>query len=250
LRYSLDRYRWLMQSLKDAGRPIRSFADADAPGLIVRIDVDYDLGWAAQVAAVNAALGVRATFFVQVASGLYNLWTAPNRQAVASIVGAGQRIGLHYTHEGPSLDAGRLGEEFAALSRLAPTAERIVAWHNPPEGDLSALNAAAGEAGFVSTYGEAFFRPDRYVSDSNCKKTPKEILDFAADADAPVVQVLLHPLNWVLGGDTMDQVIRKTFAAKFDQIADLFQMNSCWTGGAGRRILEQVRACPWYSHRP
>ena len=149
-RFNIDEYRRLVRALGQGRRPLCRFYPRPQTGLLLRLDVDYDLGWAAMTAAVNAEEGVHATYFVLVASDLYNPASERGRTALAGIAGHGQSIGLHYHHRGGALDRQRLAHEFANLRHLVPRAEPIIAWHNP-EGELAPLTLAAVDAGFVFT---------------------------------------------------------------------------------------------------
>jgi hypothetical protein len=207
--------------------------------------VDYDLGWAAMTAAVNAEEGVHATYFVLVASDLYNPASERGRTALAGIAGHGQSIGLHYHHRGGALDRQRLAHEFANLRHLVPRAEPIIAWHNP-EGELAPLTLAAVDAGFVCTYESGFFGPDRYASDSNLRNSGATLAAFAGDCTAPLAQILLHPCNWVGEATGMDDVLKHTLRHHVDRLLGEFDSNRHWRKGLGAEICRSLATCPWY----
>ena len=171
-----------------------------------------------------------------------------NRRLIEQIAEAGQSVALHYYHDSGDLNVEQLTQEYEILSAISPAAERVIAWHNP-RGALEPLVRAALAAGFVSAYAEEFYGEDKYISDSNCERLPKEILDFATKTTSPLVQVLLHPVNWVMGGKSMRDVLSKVFKVKFDQLKECFETNRIWKSGLGQEILSQVSASTWYSEK-
>jgi len=243
--FNLETYQKLLLSLRESGRRFRLFTEKPLNGLLLRLDVDFDLEWAASLAVENQKLGIQGTFFVQLASPLYNTLTPESRQALQQITAAGQELGLHYYHQGGKLDVGRLKREYELLLSISPGAERVVAWHNPEE-PLKPLIDGAGEAGFLSTYMKEFYGAGKYVSDSNCERLPEDILAFATKTDSPVVQVLLHPINWVMGGQSMPEILRRAFKVKFDQLEAAFSSNKVWNSGFGREILAQISDNLWH----
>jgi hypothetical protein len=244
--FCIEAYQKLLVSLRDSGVQFRSFAEEPREGLLLRLDVDFDLDWAASLAVENQKLGIQGTFFVQVASPFYNTLTPEGRQALQQITEAGQKLGLHYYHQGGRLDVERLKHEYELLLSISPSAEQVVAWHNP-DGPLEPLIKGAHEAGFLSTYMNEFYGVEKYVSDSNCERLPTDILNFARTTASPLVQVLLHPVIWVMGGNSMPDVLRQAFKAKFDKLAEIFASNRVWKNGFGREIMAQVSASPWYA---
>jgi len=235
--FDLDAYRRLLADLPAAGLDCVSFRTDVARGVFLRLDVDYDLAFAAQLASINAELGIRATVFVQVGSPFYNPAAPAGRQALEKIAEADQWIGLHYHHPGGELDQDRLCREFELLRLMAPQAERILAWHNP-DGDLSAINDVAKQAGFLSVYSPQFYGPDKYVSDSNFVNRPGRICQLAPESDGPV-QMLLHPVNWCLGGSEMTDVLASIFRSKLRHLIGMMAQNRIWHGGFGREFLRE-----------
>lgn len=249
-RFDPAAYDGLIGRVVACGRSVAAFHAQPTHGCLLRLDIDYDLDWAVQTAEVNARHGVAATYFVLMSADLYNPASAAGRRAVGRLAALGQHVGLHYHHRevGP-LERRRLEREFSWLTDLAPSARRVVAWHNP-EGDLAPLNEAATRAGFVSAYDSRWFGPGCYVSDSNLRHTAPDILAFVETAEAPLVQVLLHPFNWMAGGVTMDDILGRTLARKVDMLLTTFDDNRVWHDTAGPPIRAAIRASDWYRGKP
>lgn len=243
--FNLTKYREVLCSFISTGRTFREFSNDSDHGLILRLDVDYDLAWAAELAAINKELGVMATFFIQVSSALYNALAPDSAYAIRAISGARQRIGLHYSPSAGPWDRKRLDLEYGILKSIAPEALRLVAWHNP-EGDMVHLNSEAEHAGFLTTYMSRWFGETRYVSDSNGRNYPNEIIRFVAASREPLLQVLLHPFNWYHGGDNMAQILARAFHAKVGTLAAAFDQNKVWKQGIGETAVRRLGSSDLY----
>lgn len=242
---NLAAYRDVIAAVLSTGRGQAQFSDERPQGVLLRLDVDYDLGWAAETARVNAEMGMRGCYFVQVGAGLYNAADARGRAALAEIAANGQDIALHYHHMGGPLQRDRLLRELDALRTLAPQSLTAVAWHNP-EGDLSVINADLSDMNIPSAYDVPFFVDGCYVSDSNLRNSPQEICAFVQNSQADLVQVLLHPFNWAVGGADMDAILKKTFSRKVNALIEEFSANRVWRDGLGNDIANAIHKADWF----
>lgn len=228
LLYSLEKYTWLLKRLADARGRYSDFIKPEHGAVILRSDIDYDPAFAAQMARVNAENGAIGTFFVLVSSPFYSIFEPKTYKALREIVDAGQNVGLHYHHRDQEFDAERLKKELEALRFVVPEAQSVVAWHNPAE-DLDALNASLEEMGLVSAYDSRFFGKGKYTSDSNCTRSAEVMSATVKEANSDTVQVLCHPLIWVLGGADMDDVLDAYVKYKSELLdMDLTEQNSRW----------------------
>ena len=195
-----------------AGFQFASFGEgprASGRSLYLRHDVDFSLAAAVELAETNAALGVRGTFFVLLRSEIYNLLSPWSVNRIRELERLGQEVALHYLEPpGAQSDdlAGRVREDFETVRREVPTLGRVVSWHNPSERLLS-LRGEGMVGGLVNAYSTAFTTESLYLSDSNLRHSV-EVLE-AAFANAPTrdVQLLLHPINWVVGGCSVADVL-------------------------------------------
>jgi len=243
--YSLSAYTALIAALAAGPRPLVEFDRAVTHGCLLRLDVDYDLDWAVATAEVNRGLGVSATYFVLMSAESYNPASTGGRTALARLAALDQGIGLHFHHQGHGpLDLTRLEREFTWLSALAPSTRPVVAWHNP-EGDLERLNDAADRAGFINAYDPRWFGPECYRSDSNLRQSAEGLAAFAGTRDPALIQILLHPFNWLAGGATMDTILRRTLGRKVGVLADAFDGNRVWRESTGPAIRREMAAGIW-----
>ncbi|AGN02217.1 hypothetical protein L593_11360 [Salinarchaeum sp. Harcht-Bsk1] len=200
--YELDVYAGLLETLLARGYEFVGFDGAIEDGQIaLRHDVDLSLSRAAEMARVEAALGIESTYCLQVTAPLYDLLVPENRRHVRTIVEAGHDVGLHfdphyYWESEPVVDdlELRVLDDRSALSRvIADDFHRSVSVvatsiHQPPNWALGATFEA-----FQSTYEPRYFLDVEYVSDSAGKwRVQRPFEDEVPDA----MQLLVHPGLW------------------------------------------------------
>jgi hypothetical protein len=235
--YDIDAYRAILARLVSRGYTFATHAEAAAlkrarvPYVILRQDVDYSLEVAVQMAAVNTEADVTGTFFVLLRSQIYNLLSHRGLDAVQKIAAFGQRVGLHahYPADGAE-DAGpELEADIDQCSRASGVAfERVVAWHNATPEQLQRPSPLAASQ-LLCTYDAPFFGIDTYMSDSNMANSVEQFLTLDPDR-YPCVQLLFHPINWVLGGQDIHEILRRTFIQVMEEKAGEFRTNRCWQG--------------------
>ncbi len=146
--FDLDHYRELLEAAKAGGYRFAHFGDGPEPGdLFLRHDVDLSLPAAVAMAEVEAEHGVTTTYLLMTESVFYNLASAEGVAAASRLRELGHAVGLHAVHPNATLD-----------ERFDP----VVSWHNPrPEFMSDEIPGA------VNAYGERYFSPETYRSDSN-----------------------------------------------------------------------------------
>ena len=177
--------------------PFREFeAPGDRPVLLLRHDLDHALAPALVMAEIEAALGVRATYFVQTACELYNLLSREGRSVIQRLADLGHEIGLHHEADRYASQGGerRLLADLRLLEDLSGQAIVSAAQHLPT------LDPPVALEGFVrnEAYQGRFVDPPMsYLSDSLMvwrDATPLELLERRAS-----FQFLTHPDTWVGG---------------------------------------------------
>jgi hypothetical protein len=193
--FELEHYRELLEAAKTGGYRFARFGEGPEPGdLFLRHDVDLSLQAALVMAEVEAELGVRSTYLLMTESVFYNLASPEGRDAMERLRELGHEVGLHAVYPNAALD-----ERF----------EPVVSWHNPrPE------YMTAEIPGAVNAYGERYFSPHTYRSDSNQRwraGCPHEELRAGSFA---WLQILVHPEIWTYPGATMGQTMRAMLDAE------------------------------------
>ncbi len=203
--WDLADYADLVQAAQEGGYRFAHFGARPEPGdLFLRHDVDLSLDAALRMAAVEADLGARATYFLMTESVFYNLASPEGRGAIDRLRDLGHRIGLHAVYPHASLD-----ERF----------EPVVAWHNPDPDYMTAPIAGA-----VNVMEERYFDPQTYRSDSNQHWRSGDPRAELRAGTFPWLQLLVHPEIWAFEGMTMGQTMRSMLEAeksrRLQQLAD------------------------------
>jgi hypothetical protein len=187
--FDLEHYREILEAARAGGYRFARFGEGPEPGdLFLRHDIDLSLEAALAMAELEAELGVHATYLLMTESVFYNLASSEGVAAAEALRSLGHSVGLHAVYPNARLD-----ERFDA----------VVSWHNPRPEYMSEEIAGA-----VNAYGERYFSPQTYRSDSNQHwraGCPHEELRAGA---FPWLQVLVHPAIWVYPGTTMGQTMR------------------------------------------
>ena len=199
----------------------------DAPGLLVRHDIDLSLERAVAVGAVERRVGVRATFLVMVDSPLYELDPAP----LGVLRAQGHDIGLH-------MDLGPRGEiPGLALDDVRPEIEacrerleavlgeevRSVSFHRPADPLVAALDPVPEVCGMVNAYAGPLMRC--YLADSAGAWRHGDPRPTLRRPPCDTVQLLVHPFWWgeehLSAADRLEAFYRERTAglAPFDALA-------------------------------
>jgi hypothetical protein len=213
-RFSLEAYRAVIETALGGGYRFTTFdttGPARSGAVYLRHDVDYSLSMAVELARINADLGIRGSFMLLLRSATYNLLSPVSLAAARELIDLGQSIGFHAVVPKPlprsreCLDE-RVRGDFLFVQRNLPQIEPVFSWHNPTPEVLELSSGEAVIGGLLNTYSAAFSRDIAYRSDSNMRNRPDELRTFFRSSGGESVQLLVHPLNWVAGGEAMDEV--------------------------------------------
>jgi hypothetical protein len=181
--------------------PLR-FADIQRGALperfvLVRHDVDYSPEAALRIASLEAARGLRASYFLLLGSDYYNLLSGQHAGFPRSLVALGHEVGLHYDvrllRAFPRESwAGLLRGQAALLGELSGAPVVSVAMHQP---GLHGLEPPSTQ-GFLDAYEDRFFREIEYVSDSCRAWRDRGWAMVSGGPVTPRLQLVLHPVNW------------------------------------------------------
>jgi hypothetical protein len=201
-------YRAILERALALDYRVVAFREFETPGerpvLLLRHDLDHALGPARVTAEAEAALGVRATYFVQTACEFYNLLSHESRRLVRELAELGHEIGLHHEADRYVGEGGeqRLLGDLRLLEDLSGRPVVSAAQHLPTRDEPVAL------AGWVrnEAYAPRFVDPPmRYLSDSLMvwrEAAPHDLLDRRES-----FQFLTHPETWVGGHADMREAL-------------------------------------------
>lgn len=164
-----------------------------------RHDCDYSLNRSLDLAKLEAAEGLRSTFFVNPHCEFYNLLESSQLSLVKEMIGLGHDIGLHFdaafykTSSESSLHEQVL-HEADLLEQFLGIRPAAFSFHNPSTFHLTCEADAYG--GVVSCYSKRFKTDVPYCSDSNGYWRFRRLFDVLREASDPCLQVLTHPGWW------------------------------------------------------
>ena len=172
--------------------------------IFLRHDVDLALAAAVEMAEVEAARGVSATYFLMTRSVFYNLSSHEGEATLERLRALGHRVGLHAVHPHVDFDV-----------RFDP----VLAWHNP---DPQFVNEPVD--GLVNVMSPPWFDPAHYRSDSNQRWRSGDPTDALARREFDWLQLLTHPEIWAYDGakmrETMDSMLLAERENRWRQLAD------------------------------
>jgi hypothetical protein len=194
-------------AMLDAGRSYRFVHfdhEPESGEIFLRHDVDLSLAAAVQMAELEAARGVSATYFLMTRSVFYNLESREGEETLQRLRDLGHRVGLHAVHPHVDFD-----------DRFDP----VLAWHNPDPGFVN-----DPIEGLVNVMSTPWFDPAHYRSDSNQHWRSGDPAEALAAGEFDWLQLLTHPEIWAFGGatmrETMETMLEAEHAARLRQLAD------------------------------
>jgi hypothetical protein len=126
--------------------------------------------------------------------------SATSLKRVHELVSLRQRLGLHVAGE----TTDQIAADFEYLSSQIPL-DPVFSWHNPAPVVLERYRDHEVVEGLTNVYSTRFLDDAFYCSDSNFGRTYEEMSE-AVSGKRPTVHLLLHPINWVAGGESMLEV--------------------------------------------
>lgn len=198
--FTIDGYVAILRALTALGYVVRDYANADPArrDLILRHDIDMDLGRAVTMAEAEAAIGVRSTYFVLVRTEFYNLFSSSSRRALARLLELGHEVGLHFDAalhpDDPSaLDRAAREEALALSLATGGVAPKTMSFHRPAKSLVGSGNELGG---MVNAYAPRFISDMGYCSDSRGGWHHGPPLTHPALIEGRALHLLTHPIWW------------------------------------------------------
>jgi hypothetical protein len=197
--FSPHGYVALVEGVLARGYRLSGFHDVEASArrLVLRHDVDFDLGSALKLAELEAERGWRATYFVLPRTEFYNLSTPRAQAALSRILALGHAIELHfdpmhYPDDEADLVAG-CEREAHSLGGVTGRPVRVFSLHRPA---ISPKRREIVAPGLINAYGGPFASAIGYCSDSRGEWRHGHPHEHPALAEGRALQLLTHPLWW------------------------------------------------------
>jgi hypothetical protein len=224
------RYDILEEFLRSAhgSYGIRPLCEAHgAPGILLRHDVDFDVGAAYELAKLERRCGVRSTFLFLTTTGQYNLLAAENRGMLREMAEWDFDVGLHfdpliYESADPPTLAAAVDQEADLIAQITGRPVRSISIHNPSiHGQYPLFD------GYVNAYDPQIFSPETYLSDSRMMFR-HDLAEFAARAKTQTVQILLHPLHYTRHGEGYPQIASNIALRRIFDLDSGLRVNSTY----------------------
>jgi hypothetical protein len=229
--YTIKSYNEIIQILLKEGYAFKSFALKQISGktIFLRHDIDYSLNWAEKLAKINNQLGAKGTFFFQLRSGMYNLFSFDGLKILRKIIDYGQYIGFHLTLSSEQDTYEKINlllkHDFNVFKSLVPECEAVFAWHNPGIAFINDKQLMERNfKGFVNAYGHFANGKYPYYADSNMRYEVMEILDIIKSGEK-VFQLALAPMQWISGHNNMASILISTISQKLKDMDSEFMTN-------------------------
>lgn len=221
-------FRKFIEHLKSFGKivPLGEWDFSNA--VILRHDVDFDVGAAHRLALVEADCDIRSTFFFLTTCHTYNPFSALNREKLCEMRALGFEIGLHFD---PAIygdvSVTKLKEfvdkEAEMLSTIIDMPVQSISLHNPSiHGQYPMFE------GYRNTYDKHIFSDDCYLSDSRMEFGEKNPYTFVEKVKEHPIQILLHPLHYSETGLGYPDVFYEYLRDYTDTIDNSFRVNSTY----------------------
>lgn len=200
--FTLENYRRLIRLAKDKGFQFKSFLqkkDISQKEVLWRHDVEFEPDIALKMAQIEQEEGVKATYFFQLHSGLYNLFDRHYSDVFQKIKGQGHYVGLHFDCRYWNIEDEKQLDEFITLDRLYLERNlgvkiEVFSFHNTTPFTQSCLENKYG--GLVNVYSSYFKQNYKYCGDSLGYWRFDRLEDVLLDEDVTHLQVLTHDANW------------------------------------------------------
>lgn len=220
--FSEATFTQLLLTLKQAKYYFAKFEDVSVAAsktykhvCLLRHDVDVSMDFALDMARIEAAHGVRSTYFVMLRSPVYNLMSRHGTKVLEELISLGHEIGLHFDVSA-ALGTGKslpdqIELELRFLSELSGCRVNAFSFHQPSD---VAIRMQVCLPGVINTYHSKQLQGYYYISDSN--RTWRDVDPFELiEREEPLVHILLHPVWWMCSHlnveDCWDQAIQRNF---------------------------------------
>ncbi len=232
MEFTYAAYKKIMHLLRQNCYQIKNYHDFKTAErcVILRHDIDNDLGQAVRLAEVEAQEQVQSTYFVLLRTDVYNLASRRSLEQLHRIQSLGHEIGLHFDEKVyPEVTASEMVEhilkERDILSMILDTPVTTVSMHRPSK---ATLKADLRIPGMVNSYGKTFFHDFKYLSDSR-RRWREPVQKIIQSGDCDRLHILTHafwyhekeePIETTVG-NFIRSANRERYSQMMENITDL-----------------------------
>lgn len=167
--------------------------------ILLRHDLEFSVPIALKMAQIEADLGIKATYFVQLHSEFYNTLEKVNIQAIKEIQKLGHQIGLHFDSHFWNIESeGQLEKHISfdknILEQYLELEIKAFSFHNNTDFTLSCRKEKY--AGLLNVYSDYFRNHYAYNADSLGYLRYERLEDRLKEAKEEALQILIHDGMW------------------------------------------------------
>lgn len=197
--FTLTNYQKLLKLA--ATRYIFRFFDQNYvnSSILLRHDLEFSIPIALKMAHIEAALGIKATYFVQLHSEFYNALEKDSIKSILAIKNLGHQIGLHFDSlfwnvETEDQMTNHILIDKEVLEKYTGATVKAFSFHNNTEFTLSCRKEKY--AGLFNVYSDYFRKHYAYNADSLGYWRYERLEDRLTEAKEDSIQVLIHDGMW------------------------------------------------------
>lgn len=197
--FTLDNYKKLL--ILACERYSFRFFDEEytKSSILLRHDLEFSVPIALKMAQIEADLGIKATYFVQLHSEFYNTLEKQNIQDVKEIQKLGHQIGLHFDSHFWNIKSENQLERYITLDmnileQYLEVEIKAFSFHNNTDFTLSCRKEKYG--GLLNVYSDYFRSYYAYNADSLGYWRFERLEDRLREAKEESLQILIHDGMW------------------------------------------------------
>lgn len=167
--------------------------------ILLRHDLEFSIPIALKMAEIEAELGIKATYFIQLHSEFYNTLEKQSIQAIKQIKKLGHQLGLHFdSHFWGIENEDQLDKRIIFDQRIiedyTDTELKAFSFHNNTEFTLSCRKERYG--GLLNVYSDYFRTQYAYNADSLGFWRFERLEDLLNEAKVETLHILIHDGMW------------------------------------------------------
>lgn len=227
MEFTYSGYRELLLLLAQHQYSFADYHDYECAekAVILRHDIDTDIGKAVEMAKCECELRVKSTYFVLLKTDFYNPASQKSLSQLRSIQEMGHEIGLHFDEKAyPAASTEQVIDhilnERDILSNIIGTPVTCVSMHRPSQ---MTLEADLQIPGMINSYGQVFFHGFKYLSDSR-RRWREPVLEIVQSDMYRRLHILTHAF-WYHEQeesiyDTTKRFLQSAVSQRYDQLKD------------------------------
>ncbi|MBK7410526.1 MAG: hypothetical protein IPJ40_22175 [Saprospirales bacterium] len=220
----LGSYEDFLQAFKAQGYQFLFFQELDNPEgqIVLRHDVDFDTQFALEMAWIEHSMGIKSTYFFMLRSNFYNVMAPKDFNNILNIRELGHQISVHFDPTIYENFQEGLTQEISMFENCFKEKVQVISFHRP---SVDYQNYDAPIAGIEHTYQSKYFRNIKYFSDSTGIWRFGHPTDSEEFQNRQSLHVLIHPIWWMINGNSNLKKLEAYFAQRIDSLKQEFSTN-------------------------